>query len=230
MSELDAVAIKKNTAVNNEIAVDNIGFAPRPVYDFFKRVFDISCSLVALIILSPMIIIVSIIICVKDFGNPFYTQDRIKKDEKVFKLYKFRSMYKHSDELQEKLKQENGITDVSLKLENDPRIIKGLRFIRDYSIDELLQLVNVLKGDMTIVGPRPLPIYEYDKIKNIERYRPRFNVKQGLSCYWQIYRTKNTSFDERMEMDLKYIRERSFKTDLKIIFKTVGVVLKHKNY
>lgn len=205
-------------------------YTDKPVYDFFKRLFDIVFSFIALVVLSPILVIISIIICTKDFGNPFYVQNRIKKDEKVFKMYKFRSMYTHSEELQEKLKNENDVTDISLKLENDPRIIKGLNFIRDYSLDELLQLINVLKGDMTIVGPRPLPIYEYEQIKSINQYKPRFKVKQGLSCYWQVYRTKDTTFDDRMKMDLIYIKERSFITDLKIIIKTFGVVFEHKNY
>lgn len=209
---------------------DEFIFTPKPVYEFFKRIFDILCSALALIVLSPLIIVISLMICIKDFGSPFYTQERIGKDEKIFKMYKFRSMYKNADQLQEKLKQQNGVTDVSLKLEHDPRVIKGMNFIRTYSIDELLQLVNVLKGDMTIVGPRPLPVYEYNDVKDIHEYKARYKVKQGLSCYWQVKRTKDTTFDERMEMDIQYVRERSTRVDIAIIFKTIGVVFRHKNY
>ena len=208
----------------------DIGFKSKPVYDFFKRVFDVVCSLIALVALSPLILIISLLICIKDFGSPFYTQERIGKNKKVFKMYKFRSMYKNADKLQEKLKKENGVTDVSLKLEHDPRIIKGLGFIRTYSIDELMQLFNVLKGDMSIIGPRPLPVYEYEEVKNNPAYDARYAVKQGLSCYWQINRTKDTTFDERMKMDLQYVKDRSFSTDIKIIFRTIGVVFKHNNY
>lgn len=208
----------------------DVSYTPKPVYDFFKRAFDIVCSLAALILLSPLVLIISVLICIKDFGNPFYTQDRIGKNKKVFKMYKFRSMYKNADKLQEQLKKENGVTDVSLKLEHDPRVIKGLDFIRTYSIDELMQLLNVLKGDMSIIGPRPLPIYEFEEVKDEPRYDARYMVKQGLSCYWQVNRTKDTTFDERMMMDLQYVKERSFLTDIKIIFRTIGVVLGHKNY
>ena len=202
---------------------------PKPVYDFIKRAFDITASLLALILLSPLILIVTVMICIKDPGSPFYTQGRVGKNEKQFKMYKFRSMYKNADKLQEELKKKYGVTDVSLKLEHDPRVIKGMDFIRTYSIDELMQLLNILKGDMTIVGPRPLPLYEYDEVKDNDEYKPRYLVKPGLTCYWQIRRTKDTSFDERMKMDLEYLEDRSLITDLKIIFKTVGVVLTHKN-
>ncbi len=208
----------------------DIQYKEKPVYEVCKRIFDIVCALFALIVLSPFILIIALMICIKDFGNPFYTQLRVGKDEKIFKMIKFRSMYKNSDKFQEQLKVENNISDVSLKLENDPRIIKGMNFIRTYSIDELMQLVNVLKGDMTIVGPRPLPVYEYDEVKDVPEYKLRYKVKQGLSCYWQVERTKETTFDERMKMDNKYVADRSFLTDIKIIFKTVGVVLGHKNY
>lgn len=231
MAELETVEIA-GQQVQTEAAphVETIEFQPKPVYDFFKRCFDIIASSVSLIILSPLIIVTAVMICIKDPGSPFYTQQRIGTQEKPFKMYKFRSMYKNADKMQAELKEKLGVTDVSLKLENDPRIIKGMNFIRTYSIDEILQLVNVLKGEMTIVGPRPLPVYEYEEVKDNLRYKPRYYVKQGLSCYWQIYRTPDTSFDERMEMDLKYINDRSVITDLKIILTTIAVVLGHKNY
>ncbi|MGN1416329.1 MAG: sugar transferase [Oscillospiraceae bacterium] len=223
----------ENTQVlerENTGEADRLEFVEKPVYDFFKRVFDIVCSAIALVVLSPLIIVISLMICIKDFGSPFYTQTRIGLGEKQFKMYKLRSMYKNADKMQEQLKEASGVTDVSLKLEHDPRVIKGMDFIRKYSIDELMQLLNVLKGDMTIIGPRPLPTYEYDEVKDNPHYKPRYMVKQGLSCYWQIYRTKDTTFDERMEMDLQYVKDRSFLADIKIIFKTIGVVLGHKNY
>lgn len=226
---MEATKLREEQYAGQHLA-EEIIFEKKPVYDFFKRAFDVVCSLIALVVLSPLIIAVSLMICIKDFGSPFYTQIRIGLNEKSFKMYKLRSMYKNADKMQEQLKESSGVTDVSLKLEHDPRVIKGLNFIRKYSIDELMQLFNVLKGDMTIIGPRPLPTYEYDEVKDNPRYKSRYMVKQGLSCYWQIYRTKDTTFDERMEMDLQYVKDRSFLTDIKIIIKTIGVVLRHKNY
>lgn len=208
---------------------DAINVEPKPAYDFIKRIFDILASFFALLLLSPLILIVIVMICIKDPGNPFYKQNRVGKNEKQFCMYKFRSMYKNADKMQDELKKKYGVTDVSLKLEHDPRVIKGMDFIRTYSIDELMQLLNILKGDMTIVGPRPLPLYEYDEVKDNAEYKARYLVKPGLTCYWQIKRTKNTTFDERMKMDLEYLKDRSLLTDLKIIFKTVGVVFSHKN-
>ncbi len=229
-SDIDEQIETEQPAAEQAASGNKIEFVKKPVYDFFKRAFDIVCSALALIVLSPLILVITLMICVKDFGNPFYTQDRVGKDEKIFKMLKFRSMYKNADKLQEELRNQNNISDVSVKLENDPRVIKGMNFIRTYSIDELMQLVNILKGDMSIIGPRPLPVYEYDEVKDNPEYKLRYKVKQGLSCYWQIERTKDTTFDERMKMDNKYVEERSFATDIKIIFRTIGVVLGHKNY
>lgn len=205
-------------------------FDTKPFYEAVKRIMDIILSAAALIAASPLMLIISLMIIIKDPGNPFYTQERVGKDEKIFKMYKLRSMYKNSDKLQDELKREYGVSDVSLKLRNDPRIIKGMGFIRSFSIDELPQLINIIKGDMSIIGPRPLAVYEYNDVKDNESYKLRYKVRQGLSCYWQIWRTDEVTFDERMKMDVKYVKERSFLNDIKILYYTIGVILKHENY
>ncbi len=198
--------------------------APKPVYDFFKRFFDIVLSVFALIVLSPVFLVVAILIKAEDGGKVFYWQQRHTKDAKPFKMYKFRSMCPDADKKLAELLKYNEMEGPAFKMEDDPRITKIGKFIRKTSIDELPQLINIIKGDMTIIGPRP-PL-----TSEIEQYTPyqmhRMDVKTGLACYHECYgRSKCHSFDEWVEQDLQYIRERSLWTDLKVILMTVKVVL-----
>ena len=137
--------------------------------------------------------------------------------------YKFRSMVKDAPELHESLLPHNELDGPAFKMRDDPRITKVGRFIRKTSIDELPQLVNIIKGEMSIVGPRPLPVYETEELNLYQRQR--LNVKPGLTCYWQACGRNNIEFDEWMELDLKYIRDASIWTDLKLIFMTFGAVV-----
>jgi Sugar transferases involved in lipopolysaccharide synthesis len=130
-------------------------YQSKPVYDMVKRVFDITCSLVALAVLSPLMLAVMILIVIDDFGNPVYTQERVGRDGKIFKIYKFRSMYKKADKKIEELMAKDECKGATFKMKNDPRITKIGHVIRKTSIDELPQLINILKGEMSIVGPRP---------------------------------------------------------------------------
>lgn len=204
-----------------------IEFKEKPVYDFVKRVFDIVCSLFALIILSPVLLIVAVIIMVDDFGNPFFVQARTGKDSKVFKMYKFRSMRLNAESERNDLLSQNEADGPIFKITEDPRITKVGKFIRKTSIDELPQLINILKGEMSIIGPRPLPTYEQEACN--EYQQQRLLVKPGLSCYTALDKNAHDDFDRWIELDMKYIRERSFATDIKIILKTVGVVFGSKN-
>lgn len=194
-------------------------------YWFFRRLQDIVLSLLALLVLWPFMLIVSIVIVIDSPGaGPIFTQTRVGRDGKEFKFYKFRSMYPDAEARLEELLQFNEMEGPAFKMKHDPRITRVGRFIRRTSIDELPQLLNILKGDMSIVGPRPaLPreVAQYD-----DRARQRLLVQPGLTCYWQIqpYRNK-LNFDEWVDLDVKYINERSFHTDWKIIFKTFGAVL-----
>ena len=196
----------------------------KPVYDFFKRAFDIVASFLGLVILLPILIVIAIIIVIDDRGNPIFVQERTGKNSKPFRMYKFRSMRLHAEKERESLSEFNEYNDVHFKMENDPRITRVGAFIRKTSIDELPQLLNVLMGDMSIIGPRPFIPSEQEQLPS-----DRLLVKPGLSCYWQIADTRKMSNEEQLELDYKYIRERSAATDIKIIFKTIGVIFGHKN-
>jgi exopolysaccharide biosynthesis polyprenyl glycosylphosphotransferase len=193
-------------------------------YFFAKRAFDICASLCAIVVLSPVFIATAIAIRCEDGKAAVFSQRRVGKNGKRFSMYKFRSMRTDAEKLLKKLKEQNEAEGPVFKMKEDPRITRVGKFIRKYSIDELMQLFNVLKGDMSIVGPRPaLPreVSKYDAYA-----RQRLLVKPGLSCYWQISGRSDIGFDEWMQLDVKYIKEMSFLTDLKIILRTIPAVLK----
>ena len=196
----------------------------KPVYDFFKRVFDVILSGLAIVVLSPLML--GLAIAVRSDGGPaIYSQKRVGKNGKHFRIYKFRSMCVNADspEMLAKLATMNEMDGPAFKIKNDPRITKVGRFIRRTSLDELPQLFNIFKGDMTIVGPRP-PLES--EVRQYTDYQlQRLQVKQGLTCYWQCSGRNNINFDEWVELDLKYIRERSLWTDIKILFRTIPAVL-----
>lgn len=193
-------------------------------YIILKRIFDVFASSVALIILLiPFVIISALIIIDCPRVSPIYTQTRVGKDGREFKFYKFRSMIPDAESMLDELLDENEMDGPAFKMKDDPRITRFGRIIRKCSVDELPQLFNVLKGDMSLVGPRPpLP-------REVEMYddyqRQRLTVIPGMTCYWQIQPSRNDlSFDEWLEWDLRYIEDRSIKTDLIILFKTIGAV------
>ncbi len=217
--ESDAVGI--NTAL---LECEAINVPRKPVYLFFKRCFDIVFSLLGLIFLLLPLVIIAIIIVIDSPGaSPIYVQERLGKDGKPFRFYKFRSMVPDADKMLNDLLEKNEMEGPAFKIKNDPRITRFGRFIRKSSIDELPQLWNVLKGDMSLVGPRPpLP-------REVEQYTEyqlnRLKVTPGITCYWQIQPHRNDlSFDEWLAWDLKYIKERSFKIDIVILLKTVKAV------
>lgn len=199
----------------------------KPVYDFFKRIFDIILSAFALIVLSPVLLVVSIAIRAEDGGKAIYTSTRLTKGGREFQMYKFRSMCVDAEQKLDSLMEQNEMRGPAFKIKEDPRITKVGHFIRKTSIDELPQLLNIIKGDMSIIGPRPpLP-------REVAQYTPyqmhRLDVKTGLACYHECQgRSDVHDFDEWVESDLKYIRERSMLTDLKVIWWTIRVVLTGK--
>ena len=199
--------------------------APKPVYEVCKRIFDIVMCIFALIVLSPLFLAVAIAIKCEDGGPVFFKQDRLTKGAKVFGMYKFRSMCIGAEDMLDELMDQNEMEGPAFKIEDDPRITKVGKFIRKTSIDELPQLVNIIKGEMSIIGPRP-PL-----VREVKEYTPyqmhRLDVKTGLSCYRECYGRSNIhNFDEWVESDMKYIRERSMWTDIKVILLTIKVVLK----
>ena len=195
----------------------------RRPYDVAKRFFDIVLSLCGLVILSPLFLITAVAIRLDSKGPAFYSQKRIGKNGKPFKMYKFRSMCVDAEQQLERLAALNERDGPTFKITHDPRVTRVGRFIRKTCIDELPQLINILRGEMSLVGPRPpLP-------NEVAVYTPyqmrRLGVTPGLTCFWQATKGEDTTFEEWVEMDLKYIRERSLKTDIKILFLTVRVVL-----
>lgn len=194
-------------------------------YWFFRRTQDILFSSLALIVLCPILLVTAFAIWLDDLhGRPVFKQLRCGRNGKTFQMYKFRSMYVTAEEQLESLLQKNEMDGPAFKIKNDSRITRVGRFIRRTSIDELPQLWNILKGDMSIVGPRPALPREVEQYK--DEWKQRMYVTPGLTCYWQTIPQKNSmSFDEWMALDMKYIEERSFLTDWKIIFMTVKAVL-----
>ncbi|SCI49427.1 sugar transferase [Romboutsia sp. 1001713B170207_170306_H8] len=197
------------------------------IYLFLKRAMDIVGSLCGLIILSPVFLIVAILIKLEDpKGKVFFSQERNGINGKTFNMYKFRSMVHNAEELLEQLQEKNEQSGPVFKIKDDPRITKVGKFIRKTSIDELPQLLNILKGDMSIVGPRP-PIPR--EVAQYTTYQmQRLLVKPGLTCYWQVGGRNEIGFDEWVELDIKYIEERNLWIDIKLIFKTVFVLFGDK--
>ncbi len=190
-----------------------------------RRTQDIIISTIAFLLLWPLMLVVAIIIMIDSPGaSPIFVQPRIGRDGKEFKFYKFRSMCADAEQKLPELLDQNEMQGPAFKIKDDPRITRVGKILRKTSIDELPQLWNVLRGDMSIVGPRPpLP----REVKQYDEYAmQRLLVTPGLTCYWQIQPHRNDlSFDEWVELDIKYIGERSFLTDWKIIFRTFGAVL-----
>lgn len=199
-------------------------YKPKRVFSFFKRLFDIISSAVALILLSPLFLGIIIAIKIEDGGAAFFTQTRLTKDRKPFKIYKFRSMCVDAEARFEALKILNEIDGPAFKIKKDPRITKVGRFLRKTSLDELPQLVNILNGTMSVVGPRP-PLPSEVELYTEEQLH-RLDIKSGLTCYWQCSGRNNLPFDKWMELDYQYIIERNPIVDMKIIFKTIISVIK----
>lgn len=190
-----------------------------------RRAQDVLFSVLALALLWPLLALIALVIVIDSPGaSPIFVQERIGRDGKPFRFYKFRSMQPNAEAMLEALMAQNEMDGPVFKIKDDPRITRVGKFIRKTSIDELPQLLNILKGDMSFVGPRPaLPreVALYDDYQ-----QQRLYVTPGLTCYWQIQPHRNElSFDQWLELDLRYIQDRSFITDWKIIFGTVRAVL-----
>ena len=189
-----------------------------------KRLFDLIASLFAIVLLSPLIGLAALAIYLTSGGPVVFVQDRYGYNGRVFKLFKFRTMVKDADAMQEALRKQNERDGAAFKISNDPRVTPLGRFLRKTSIDELPQLFNVFKGDMSLVGPRPLPLADYKRM-NSTSHRRRLTVLPGITGPWQISGRDHISFEEWMKMDLDYIDNWRLLTDLKILLFTVPVVL-----
>ena len=210
------------------VIIDQMRIQRRYGYRFVKRGFDILASLMGLILLSPLFLIVAIAIKVDDpRGKVFYSQIRLGRGERPFKMFKFRSMVSNADKLMVQLTEENEVSGAMFKMREDPRVTRVGRIIRKYSIDELPQLINVVIGSMSLVGPRPpLPqevseYTEYDK--------QRLLIKPGCTGLWQATVRNGVGFDEMVRLDLIYVKRQSILYDLWILLLTAKIILKPNN-
>lgn len=214
-----------NTGDKTKVKKKNIIFSL--FYFVIKRFFDIVCSLIGCILLLPVIFVIKVVyMCSGDFNSIFYTHERIGKNDKKFKMYKFRTMYVNADEMLKELlkdKRYRNEWEENFKFENDPRVTKIGGLLRKTSIDELPQIINILKNDMSLIGPRPMTRVEVDAYgKNKKKL---LSVKPGLTGWWACNGRSDTTARERKKLELYYVNNCSLWLDIKILFKTVIVVL-----
>lgn len=196
-------------------------------FKIVERGLDVVASLLLFLLLSPLLLATAAAIRLESKGSVFYSQQRVGKNGRNFKFYKFRSMFVDADQMQSSMSELNESNDgVIFKIKKDPRITTTGRFIRKFSIDELPQLFNVIRGDMSLVGPRPaLPneVAEY----TLEQ-RKRLHVSPGITCLWQVSGRSDIPFSGQMKLDLLYIRKKGFWTNLMILIKTIPAVISGK--
>lgn len=211
--------------VENMIHIDAERLNRQYFYRGIKRLFDVAASAIGVVVISPVLLIIAICIKVDDPHGPvFYTQTRVGKDGHEFKIIKFRSMVSNADELLTKLQDQNEVDGAMFKMKDDPRITRVGRVIRKYSLDELPQLINVVTGSMSIVGPRPPLVSEVEQYTEYDKQR--LLVTPGATGMWQVGGRNDVDFDEMVRLDLTYIQNRSVWLDLKIMLETVKVMIK----
>ncbi|MDE7161628.1 MAG: sugar transferase [Anaeroplasmataceae bacterium] len=202
----------------------------KPIYSFFKRCIDFVGALLVIILFSWLLLIIAILVKCTSKGPVIYKSQRIGKGGKPFTFYKFRTMCVGAEAELVNLESQNEVEGgIIFKMHNDPRITKFGKILRKTSLDELPQLFNILNGTMSIVGPRPCTKNEYEKMQNHEEFKQYAYLKtlvpQGLTCIWQCSGRSNTTFEEQMQMDVKYLRKRGFWFDVWMVLKTIPAVL-----
>src|SRR5919106_3639752 len=190
-----------------------------------KRFIDILASTALLIALAPLFAIVTLLLRLDSPGPVFFGQERVGFNKRRFRMLKFRTMVVEADKQQDMLEHLNEAEGPVFKIKNDPRITRVGKFLRRFSIDELPQLVNVLKGDMSLVGPRPLPVRDVQRI-DVRWHKRRFSIKPGITCLWQVNGRSNIGFDEWARLDLDYIDRWSLVLDVRILLKTIPAVFR----
>lgn len=206
------------------VLLDKVKVNSRPIYHAVKRGFDFIAATCGLILLSPVMLWIALLIKREDHGPIFYKQTRVGKNGKTFKMYKFRSMFVNADQMLAKLKEQNDVAGPMFKMKNDPRITKIGHFIRKHSLDELPQFLNVIKGEMSLVGPRPPLPSEVAEYSDYDKQR--LYVTPGCTGLWQATERNEVGFNEMVQLDIKYIQNASFIYDLLIIYKTIRIMLK----
>ncbi|WP_238903680.1 sugar transferase [Clostridium sp. YIM B02506] len=216
MQNLDYNISKK---INGEISMN------LKIYSLFKRIFDVVSSTLLLIILSPLFLILIVLVKLDSKGPVFFGHKRIGYKGETISVYKFRSMVQNAEEvLRNFTPEQKAEFEKNFKLDDDPRVTKIGAFLRKTSLDELPQLINIIKGDMSVVGPRP--IVQKEVVKYGKYADKLFSVKPGLTGFWQANGRSDTTYDERVQMDMYYIDNRSTLLDIKILFKTVIAVIR----
>ena len=190
-----------------------------------KRLLDVLGSAVALIVHLPILAIIAIAIKLDSRGPVFFVQERVGLNRRKFRALKFRTMATDAEERIKELEDKNEVRGAAFKMRNDPRVTRVGHILRKLSLDELPQFFNVLRGDMSLVGPRPLPLRDVERIDEQWQKR-RFSVKPGITCLWQVNGRHEISFEHWMEMDLQYIDNWSLKLDFEILMKTIPAVLR----
>jgi exopolysaccharide biosynthesis polyprenyl glycosylphosphotransferase len=191
----------------------------------FKRVIDLTLAGLSLLTLLPVMAVIALVIKLDSPGPVFYLQERVGLRKRKFNMYKFRSMICDAEKKLREIEHLNEAEGPIFKMSNDPRVTRVGRFLRKTSLDELPQLINVVRGEMSLVGPRPMSLRDVDLFdKGIQR--KRFSVKPGITCLWQISGRSNLSFSKWLELDLKYIENWSLLLDVMILFRTIPVVIK----
>lgn len=219
-NKLDGIIVKSPNNIINPDVIESKYF-----YRFMKRLVDIIGSSLGLILLSPLFLVIAMLMKKEEPKGPiFFSQIRVGKNEKQFKMYKFRSMCVDAEEKLADLLKHNEVDGAMFKMKDDPRVTKIGKFIRKTSIDELPQLWNVLKGDMSLVGPRPPLLREVAEYTTYDKQR--LLVKPGCTGLWQVSGRNEVGFDEMVELDIKYIKNLSLWNDIKIIFKTIGIMIR----
>ena len=196
-------------------------------YLILKRIIDIIGSIIGIVLVSPVLLVTAVLIKLESKGRIFFSQTRVGLHGKEFKIYKFRSMVDGAEALRKSIEHKNEMSGPMFKVRGDPRITKIGRFIRKTSIDELPQLINVLKGEMSLVGPRPSLLSEVEKFE--AWMLKRLEVKPGLTCYWQVSGRNNICFEDWMKLDIDYVNNRNMQLDIKLIFKTIILLFGDKN-
>ncbi|MCT3247365.1 sugar transferase [Lactiplantibacillus plantarum] len=221
---LDMKNVKDASSKHGEQILNQEDIDSRLVYRFFKKFIDKSLSLIAIIILSPIFLLISLLIKHEDNGPVFYVQKRVGRNGKLFNIYKFRSMIVNADQKIDKLVEKNEIDGAMFKIKNDPRITGVGKFLRKYSLDELPQLLNVLRGDMSLVGPRPPLEREVQKYTKYDMQR--LMVTPGCSGLWQVSGRNDLSFEEMVQLDIDYIKQSSLHFDVWIMARTVFIMIR----
>lgn len=221
---LSEIVIKNTSLKETKTTLPKVSDIKTP-YEFIKRTCDIGLSSIGLIALAPVFLIIGIAIKIDSKGPAFFVHKRIGKNGKIINVYKFRTMYENSEQMITKFSKEQ-MTEYreNYKLKNDPRVTKIGKILRQTSLDELPQILNILKGELSIVGPRPVVLSELEKYgKDKDKF---LSIKPGLTGYWQVNGRSLTSYEERMKMELYYVENRGIWLDTKVFFKTILSVIK----